>query len=558
MTAKKQPDWKTIRRYCTRCGEEYSAARPACPACRNPEFSLDPNTNRRPEMTATKTKSKAKPKSKPKKPAAAGAIGPAFGRIINFEMIAVGAIVPSPFQPRREFPDAEIEALADSLRRHGQLVPIVVREVPRAPSAKWSPSQFELIYGERRLRAARQVGLDEIRAEIVEADDAAVRRAILAETLERRGLNPIEEASALRMAIDNGDAAGPTELAAQLGLSQGHVSNRLRLLELPEWWQAKLCSGEITERHARAVLPLLDRPDVLAALEAALANRIAETGEAPTVAEWERSFIPLAVGSDSRVNRCTVGETDRALSRCDFPEITPVWDEAEPIDTAGERKTAATTLEPRSAGSRLWAWKRGFLSHAIAEQLRHRANEADLLKVALLMEMYGYHWLSETQIAAMAGSIAGGRVKKDLSANILGLDEIDTVKAAGLIYAEAFWNESVGPVLMLPAADVPAVAESLGVDLAEAWAAGDVPNPEAYWNDHTRDELLAIAKEVKLHEYCSTVGHDAADLKATIAACSKAELVCTFLRAMPKPDDAEAGIPMPREILKAKPPKSSR
>jgi len=137
------------------------------------------------------------------------------------------------------------------------LVPIVVR-----PSSR-EPGRWELIFGERRLRAVIHAGLAAIRAEVVEAGDADVRQAILAEVLTRKDLSAIEEAAAFQAAIDAGDAAGPTELAKQLGLSQGHVSNRLRLLELPAAWQARIISGEIPATHARSIVRYKDCPVVL-------------------------------------------------------------------------------------------------------------------------------------------------------------------------------------------------------------------------------------------------------------------------------------------------------
>ena len=112
--------------------------------------------------------------------------------------------------------------------------------------------RYELVDGERRLRAVKLLGWKTIRAEIGDYTDAQVRAIVLATALQRKDLNAIEEARAMKAALDAGDAAGPTELAQQLGLSQGQVSNRLRLLELPADVQVKIISREIPPSHARA------------------------------------------------------------------------------------------------------------------------------------------------------------------------------------------------------------------------------------------------------------------------------------------------------------------
>ena len=177
--------------------------------------------------------------------------------------ILVDRIDRCPFQPRVDFPEQEIADLAASIAAQGQIHPIAVRVAPGHTPLK---PRYELVDGERRWRAVKLLGWPTIRAEIAEHSDAQVRAIVLATAIQRKELGAIEEALAFQAAIDAGDAPGPTELARQLGLSQGHVSNRLRLLELPDKVQAKIISREISATEARDLVPYRDAPAVLAAV----------------------------------------------------------------------------------------------------------------------------------------------------------------------------------------------------------------------------------------------------------------------------------------------------
>jgi ParB family transcriptional regulator, chromosome partitioning protein len=153
-------------------------------------------------------------------------------------------IVANPDQPRRHFDSQALAALADSIRQHGLLQPIVVRR---------AASGYEVIAGERRLRAATQVGLDEVPVVIRDADPQARLELALIENIQREDLSPLEEAEAYRHLID---VYGLTqeEIARQVGKSRPAVANALRLLSLPDAVKMQLESGELTAGHARAVL----------------------------------------------------------------------------------------------------------------------------------------------------------------------------------------------------------------------------------------------------------------------------------------------------------------
>jgi len=165
--------------------------------------------------------------------------------------LPVGDIRPNPHQPRREFSPEELEELALSISQVGVLQPLSVRR---------TLSGWELIAGERRLRAAELAGLSCVPCLPVEADDDASALLALVENIQRKDLDVWEEAAALRQLIDRHHLS-QEEAARKVGRSQSAVANKLRLLKLPEDVIDGLRTGHLTERHARALLRL-DDPEV--------------------------------------------------------------------------------------------------------------------------------------------------------------------------------------------------------------------------------------------------------------------------------------------------------
>jgi ParB family chromosome partitioning protein len=167
--------------------------------------------------------------------------------------IEVGAIRPNPQQPRREFRQEELDELIHSVREFGVLQPIVVR--PLAGPEKGA--SFELIMGERRLRAATAAGLATIPAVVRETNDDSMLRDALLENLHRANLNPLEEASAYQQLLADFGIT-QDELAQRLGRSRPQVTNTLRLLRLPEKIQSQVAVGVLSAGHARALLSIDD------------------------------------------------------------------------------------------------------------------------------------------------------------------------------------------------------------------------------------------------------------------------------------------------------------
>lgn len=160
--------------------------------------------------------------------------------------LPIGSIRPNPHQPRREFDPEELGELASSISQLGVLQPLSVRR---------TPGGWELIAGERRLRAAELAGLSCVPCLPVEADDDASALLALVENLQRKDLDVWEEAAALRRLIDHHHLS-QEEAARRVGKSQSAVANKLRLLKLPEDVIEVLRAHRLSERHARALLRL--------------------------------------------------------------------------------------------------------------------------------------------------------------------------------------------------------------------------------------------------------------------------------------------------------------
>lgn len=176
--------------------------------------------------------------------------------------VEVEKIVPNPFQPRREFDEAKLKELSESIRMYGILQPLTVtrKEVEREDGAFYT--EYELIAGERRLRASRLAGMDQVPVIIRTGEDTEQEKLELAiiENLQREDLNAIDRALAFRQLADVFELSH-SQVAKKVGRSREYVTNTIRLLNLPEYMQSSLRSGDISEGHARSLLMLKDRPE---------------------------------------------------------------------------------------------------------------------------------------------------------------------------------------------------------------------------------------------------------------------------------------------------------
>ena len=198
----------------------------------------------------------------------------------HYEEIPVTSISPNPRQPRRTFDEDALEELADSIREVGLLQPVVVRAV--------GGGQYELIMGERRWRASQRAGVTEIAAIVRDTPDTDLLRDALIENLHRQQLDPLEEAAAYQQLLDDFGATHE-QLAQKIGRSRPHISNTLRLLNLPPGVQKRVAAGVLSAGHARALLSLND-----SGAQERLAHRIVAEGLSVRAVEEI-----VSVGSDN-------------------------------------------------------------------------------------------------------------------------------------------------------------------------------------------------------------------------------------------------------------------
>lgn len=160
--------------------------------------------------------------------------------------INIDLIVPNPYQPRKEFSDEKLSELSESIKIHGIIQPLLVRE---------TNGHYQLIAGERRLRAAKLAGLTEVPVIIKELTDQSMMEIALVENLQRENLNPIEEAEAYRRLMNEFHFT-QDDIAKKVGKSRPAIANTLRLLNLPQEVQQDLLGGTLTMGHARTLLSL--------------------------------------------------------------------------------------------------------------------------------------------------------------------------------------------------------------------------------------------------------------------------------------------------------------
>ena len=225
---------------------------------------------------------------------------------LKFEELPVSAIRPNARQPRSSFPEAGIKELAASIREVGILQPLVVRS---------TPGGFELIAGERRLRAAKEAGLDRVPVLIRHAGENESMELALVENLQRENLSPLETAAAYQALMD-GFGLTKEQLARRMGKSRAAVTNTLRLMNLPERIRALLSDGKLSEGHARALLGLETKEQMIQVAqkvgaeklsvrktEELVRERLASPPNAPHTVPEEASTTPNEFHEASRVMR---------------------------------------------------------------------------------------------------------------------------------------------------------------------------------------------------------------------------------------------------------------
>lgn len=236
------------------------------------------------------------------------------------EWLSLAEILQNPWQPRKTFDEEKLQELADSIKAHGVVQPIIVTKAPEG---------YRLIVGERRCRAARLAGLDTIPAIVRDCADQQMLEVALIENLQRQDLNPIEEAQAFQYLLREHELTHE-QLAERMGCSRPAISNSLRLLALPDEIRQDLIAGVIKSGHARAILSLEDENLRLKAWK-----RIKEGDLSVRQAE-------------ALVARMAQGEPVAAVAKAPKANLDADWQEI--LDTLRVRLNADVRITPKSKG----------------------------------------------------------------------------------------------------------------------------------------------------------------------------------------------------------------
>ncbi len=231
-------------------------------------------------------------------------------------------IVPTKYQPRKEFGDKALLELSQSIRTHGVLQPLIVRQQGEG---------YLLIAGERRLRAAMLAGLDRVPCIITERDEKSCAEISLIENIQRQNLSFFEEAAALRRLIDEFSLT-QAQVAERLGKTQSSIANKLRILKLPAAAQMIISTNNLSERHARELLRLENNNQIFIALDKIIKRRL-------NVAQTEALIAKMVTSEKSDKHMVKAGVRDVRIFVNTINRAVGMIKKAgiKPITTLGER-----------------------------------------------------------------------------------------------------------------------------------------------------------------------------------------------------------------------------
>ena len=231
----------------------------------------------------------------------------------GYREVSVDSIAPSPFQPRRQFDPERMAQLAEAIAAQGVIEPLIVRSLGQNGNGA---EHYELVAGERRLRAARQAGLAEVPVVVRELDNKGALEVALVENLAREDLNAVEEARGLQR-LAREFSLSHEQIAQRIGKSRPYVSNAMRLLELPEAILAQIEHGELSVGQARPLLALASPGEQLAAARQITAHKLSARGAEQIAAA--RRKPPAATASASKAAdphmQALIETLQRALKR---------------------------------------------------------------------------------------------------------------------------------------------------------------------------------------------------------------------------------------------------
>ncbi|PWJ80156.1 chromosome segregation DNA-binding protein [Pseudaminobacter salicylatoxidans] len=243
--------------------------------------------------------------------------------------VPIEFVSPNPKNPRRSFGDAELTDLAQSIREHGVVQPVVVRPSPA------QSGRYEIIAGERRWRAAQRAGLTEIPVIIRDVNDRTALELAIIENVQRTDLNPVEEALGYQQLIDE-HSYTQADLGQVIGKSRSHVANTLRLLKLPDVIRDMLVDGQLSAGHARALVSAAD--------PVGLAKRIVEEGLSVRQAEM-LAQLPAEAVQESKVSAPVEKDADTIALEKLLSDVTGMRVAIAHKAKGGEIRISYRTLE---------------------------------------------------------------------------------------------------------------------------------------------------------------------------------------------------------------------
>lgn len=449
--------------------------------------------------------------------AQSGAAAPGAG---SSTLLEVKLIDPSPFQPRKDFNAEALKELAESLRKNGLLQEICVRRVGK---------RFELLYGERRLRAAKLNKWPAIPAKIRDVTDEEAVDIVLAENLKRKDLNAIDEARGYEIALKHGEAKTEEALAKRLGISQGQISNRLRLLRLPEPLQAAVIDGKLPPTHARELIPHCDKhPRFGETFAKALAKQKWELWPLSNFDDqiydaWCEGFEECYTyewGIDQKKLR-EKHRDELEMVEVDGRFLTPhksKWKalvaaekkardrrQGEKLDrgeakgakklTAAEEKARQKELEKQQA-KRVNRWFVGWLQARIAERLPQRQDVCLKLKLHFMLSDSRMRRVEELhEVAKEKGldykpSRAQFGVASPTWKALAGFSTSDVQAATTALLQRWVQQDFESWAAHLTEADIRAISREMGIDVAKEWMLD-----ESFLQLFPKSQLVDLAKE---------------------------------------------------------------
>jgi ParB/RepB/Spo0J family partition protein len=518
-----------------------STVTPAGIAANDPDVAKPKNRGERKERGETDTKTSAG--------SASSAVSPSV-------TVELGRLGRNRFNPRESFQEADIEELAEELKRDGQIQPIVIRRAapggkPLKPLVKGGTPEYEIVAGERRALAAVKAGWSQLRAEVIEADDARACRLAIAENKHRKDISQVEYARGLQKLADL-TGLDPAGLAKDQGLSDQHVRNLLRLLKTPPEWQQLVIDGKIDGTHLRAAAPYLHVPAIAKKLAKAAGSK-----EKLSTAEWQQKVRSAVWQHGEKLDRHSWTDNGHSYksTNLSIKPTHPQWAELDVVEINGQHVALNGSLAKKLLDETEKDWKKKNSKQSDrkdakaakekaeltpAERKKHAAEQQrkfqgrldnwfyDWLRVLCAAALkpggvchnceQGAQWLIAYALWARPGNhyseldtaeeLAGHRTSKYHSDALDFLQPRDGNEAAELMhmYAPRLLVEadgsprgptSGGNAVIFDRVVTVLARDVLGLDLPAAWKADRrSPMREKYWNLHSMDQLAELGEEL--------------------------------------------------------------